>query len=605
MKNSFLFVLLLLSGFNFLFSQNEQVENLDEVMLKSSRIEIPFSEDSRTILIISKEDIKNTTATNVADLLQQVAGVDVRRRGVEGMQSDLYIRGGSFDQTLVLIDGFKTENPQTGHHSMNMMIPLENIERIEIIKGPAARVYGQNAFTGAINIITKDNVKNSVIAEASYGSYHHDKIALTGSVGLENSSFQAHYSRETSDGYRYNTDFENQNVFIKSKFNTQKIPIDVITTFMERKFGANGFYASPEAKDQYEETQSSLVGVSTSFVSDNFTFKPKAYWKRGQDMYVYLRHNPEVYRNHHITNKVGTALDATYRSKLGITGFGVDIAKVFVASNNLGDHDRMMVTTFLEQRFELFDENLDITPGVAVTYYSDFDFQTFPGIDIGYDLSDKIKLYGNMGYTYRIPTYTDLYYNSRTELGNPDLNPESALTEELGIKFISKNMIADLAFFYRDSDDLIDYVKSHEDDKWQAENIQNVTTKGIESSLKYKFNLVKYIQVLNMGYTYLDDDIHQSDFPFSKYSLNSMKHQFTTSLDTQFLSFLRQNLAYRFVERPDGISYNVFDAKLTSNYKDFEFSAIFNNILDEEYTETNLVPMPGRNVMFSLKYTLD
>ena len=109
--------------------------------------------------------ISKIAAGNVADLLQQYTGIDVRRRGTDGMQSDLYIRGGSFDQTLVLIDGIKTENPQTGHHTMNIMIPVENIERIEIVKGPAARVFGQNAFTGAINIVTKKNVENQLKAE--------------------------------------------------------------------------------------------------------------------------------------------------------------------------------------------------------------------------------------------------------------------------------------------------------------------------------------------------------------------------------------------------------------------------------------------------------
>ena len=123
---------------------------------------MPFSENSRTITIISSETIKQSTATNVADLLQSISGIDIRRRGTDGMQSDLYIRGGQFNQTLILIDGFKTEDPQTGHHTMNMMIPLENIERIEIIKGPAARIFGQNAFTGAINIVTKSKVSEQL-----------------------------------------------------------------------------------------------------------------------------------------------------------------------------------------------------------------------------------------------------------------------------------------------------------------------------------------------------------------------------------------------------------------------------------------------------------
>ncbi|MCK5638013.1 MAG: TonB-dependent receptor [Flavobacteriaceae bacterium] len=597
------FIIVFLFGFNSLFSQESKVENLNEIIISSSRIDVPFNENSRTITVISNKDIQNSTASNVADLLQQFVGVDVRRRGIDGMQSDLYIRGGSFDQTLVLIDGIKTENPQTGHHTMNIMISIENIERIEIIKGPAARVFGQNAFTGAINIVTKKNVTTQLKGEIAYGSFHTYTIGLAGGLKLKNSSHQVHISSNASDGYRYNTDFDNKNVFVKSKFNTIGTPIDVIATFMERKFGANGFYASPQFKDQYEETQSSLVGISSTLLKSNFKFKPKLYWKRGQDMYEFVRDKPEIYRNLHITNKIGTAIDASYNSNAGVTGFGLDIAKVYIVSNNLGDHNRTMITGFLEQRLQMFNDKIDITPGLALTYYSDFDFQAFPGIDIGYSMNNKIKLYGNVGYTYRIPTYTDLYFSSPTTLGNENLNSEKALAEELGAKFISKNMTANIAFFYRDAKDLIDYVKTNEDDKWQATNLAQVITKGFETEINYNFRWFNYIQKLNLGYTFLEDDVLKQDIQFSRYSLNSIKHQVTANFDSQFLEYLRQNIAFRFVERPDGTSYNVVDFKVTAMYNDLEISGMFNNIFNTEYTETNLVPMPKSNVLFTLKYT--
>ena len=602
MKIYYSFIIVFLFGHGFMFSQNKKTENLDEIILTSNRIEVPFSENSRTISVITSMDIQNSTANNIADILQQFTSVDVRRRGVNGMQSDLYIRGGSFEQTLVLIDGIKTENPQSGHHTMNMMIPIENIERIEIIKGPAARIYGQNAFTGAINIVTKKNVKTQLKGELSYGSYHTGNVAVTAGLNLKNSAYLIHASRNSSEGYRYNSDFVNNNVFIKSKFNTSSTPIDVIATFMDRKFGANGFYASPDAKDQYEETQSSLVGISTNLSKNNFILKPKLYWKRGQDMYEFIRGKPEIYRNLHITNKIGGEFNTTYNSNIGITGFGLDIARVTISSNNLGNHERTMVTGFLEHRFSVFNDKFDITPGVALTYYSDFDFQAFPGIDLGYQINETFKVYGNMGYTYRIPTYTDLYYNSPTTEGNVDLMPEKAIAEEIGVRYNTKYIIVNVAIFNRNSKDLIDYVKENEGEKWKAENLAEVSTKGIESEVQYQFGLLSFTQKINMGYSFLDENILDQEIPFSRYSLNSLMHQFTANFDSQFSQFLRQNLAFRFVERPDGTSYNIVDFKLTAMYKDLELSGMFNNILNAEYTETNLVPMPGRNVLFSLKY---
>ena len=183
-KYKFLFITLFL-GMVSLSQETTSEEQLDEILITSSRIDLPFSENSRTITVITSEDIKNSTATNVTDLLQSVAGLDIRRRGIDGMQSDIYIRGGQFNQTLILIDGFKTEDPQTGHHTMNMMIPIEDIERIEIIKGPSARIFGQNAFSGAINIVTKNNVKEQLKLEVGSGSYGKLSLGLTAATNLE------------------------------------------------------------------------------------------------------------------------------------------------------------------------------------------------------------------------------------------------------------------------------------------------------------------------------------------------------------------------------------------------------------------------------------
>src|SRR5690606_26336865 len=252
-----LFFVLPFCGLN---AQEATRQNLDSVVVASSRIDLPFKENARTLSVITTKDIKESAATNVSDLLQQVAGVDVRRRGINGMQSDLYIRGGSFDQTLLLIDGIKVDDPQTGHHTMNMALPLEVIERIEIIKGPASRIYGQNAFTGAVNIITKNDASKINSLGVQVGSYDQQNYMATLGHDFGKNSLMAHASLNSADGYRYNTDFKNYNYFLKASLNKSKTPINVLGYFSKRKFGANGFYATPSATDQYEETQTSLLG---------------------------------------------------------------------------------------------------------------------------------------------------------------------------------------------------------------------------------------------------------------------------------------------------------------------------------------------------------
>ncbi|QIJ89072.1 Outer membrane vitamin B12 receptor BtuB [Mesoflavibacter sp. HG96] len=584
----------------------QKEQQLDSVVISSTRIDLPFEENSRTITVISSTDIKNSAATNVADVLQQFAGVDIRRRGTAGSQADLYIRGGGFDQTLLLIDGIKMDDAQTGHHTMNAALPLEVIERIEIIKGPAARVFGQNAFTGAINIVTKNSLKNTVSAKLEAGSFGQFNAGVTVGADLETSSHIVHIDKMTSEGYRYNTDYDNSNYFVKSVFNKKKKAIEMIATFQERKFGANGFYARESAIDQYEETQNSLLAFSTQFKTENLTIKPRVYWKRNQDEYIYIRNNPTVYRNLHITDKIGTEVNASYTSNLGVTGFGVDVSKVYIRSNNLGNRQRFMSTLFLEHQFKLFNNVVDVTPGVAVTYFSDFKFYAFPGLDLGVKVTNNLKAYGNIGYTYRIPTYTDLFYNDPSTEGNENLEPEKAFAQEIGLKYNSSKFSASAAIYNRDSENLIDYIKPTVDaPKFIASNIAKVNTKGFEVEANYNFNINNYKQTFAVAYNFLEDNIIDQNKELSRYSLNTLKHHFTSRLSTQLFKNITQNIVYKHAERTTGQSYNVWDASLEARLKQFTLTATASNIFNAEYIEAGFVPMPPSNVLFGLRYNFN
>ena len=603
-QSKLLIIALLISHLNIFSQEKKEIQALDTVLIKSTRIDLPFKENARTIQVISAEFIKNSAATNVADLLQQVAGVDIRRRGTAGSQADLYIRGGGFDQTLLLIDGIKMDDAQTGHHTMNAALPIEVIERIEIIKGPAARVFGQNAFTGAINIVTKSTLPNTASVNIEAGSFGQLNGSVTVGKEFENSSIIAHVGILTSDGYRHNSDYENKNYLLKGVFNKKEQPIEVIATFFDKKFGANGFYASATATEQYEETQSSLLGASTTFRTEKFKITPRVYWKRGQDEYVYIRDNPSVYRNLHITNKVGVETNASYTSDAGITGFGVDISRVFISSNNLGKRNRTMANLFLEHRFKALNDKLDITPGIAVTYFSDFKFHAFPGLDIGFKLSDNLKAYGNLGVTYRIPTYTDLYYNDRSTIGNSNLKPEEAFAQEIGLKFNSGRFTSSVAIFNRDADNLIDFIRPDVTSKYEATNIAKVNTKGFELNTDYRFKLNEFNQTLSFGYNYLNDDILDQNKDLSRYSLNTLKHQFITRFESKLFKNVRQNIIYKHAERTIGTSYNVWDASIIVDVNKFNFTVTANNIFNAEYIESGFVPMPTSSLLFGLRYNL-
>ena len=595
--------LLSLLFFNIVISQQDTTD-LKEVVVSTTKLEIPFSKNFRTVKIISSDYIKNSPASNVSDLLQEITGIDVRRRGVGGVQGDLYIRGGGFDQTLLLVDGMKMDDAQTGHHTLNMILPLYLIERIEVIKGPAARIFGQNAFNGAINIVTKEikGEKKQIdlsLKEISYGSFEQKNISAVTKIITNKANSLISFSNNTSDGYRHNTDYKRNNYFVKTSFNLKSSPVDVIASFTENKFGANGFYASPSATEQYEETQASLLGISTTINSEKLSIKPRLYWRRGQDEYIYIRDNPSVYRNLHKTNKVSAELSGSYFSNSGVTGFGIDLSTVNISSNNLGEHDRTTVNLFVDHTFKLFDEKLVLSPGIAVSYFSDMSFHSFPGIDLGYNVNSNFKLYSNIGKTFRIPTYTDLYYSDRTTIGNENLNPESATSTEMGFKYNTSNFKISGAFFNRKAKNIIDYVKENENDLWNAVNIGSLKTTGFELDIRYNFQNQNY---LNLGYTYIKDNNYVTNINFSKYSLNSLKHHFTSKLNLNYIRNVNHSFVYKYAERSDKSNYNVLDSKIM--YKKGLFIYV-NNIFDEVYSETNLVPMPGTSFLVGISVGID
>jgi len=257
---------------------------------------------------------------------------------------------------------------------------------------------------------------------------------------------------------------------------------------------------------------------------------------------------------------------------------------------------------FFEHLFKMDDDKLDVTPGVADNYFSDFKFHAFPGIDVGYKISSSVKAYGNIGYTYRIPTYTDLYYSDPTTLGDENLNPEEAIAQELGLKYNMNQFNASFALFNRDAKKLIDYVKENIDDKWQATNIAELNTKGFELNTSYNFKLGSFNQLLNLSYTFLEDELKNINVNFSRYSINSLKHHVTSRLSTSFIKNVSQSIVYKYAERTSGESYSVVDASMNVSLNAFEISLVANNIFNTEYTETNLVPMPKGNVLFGLTY---
>lgn len=582
---------------------------LKEVVIHANRIQPGFDQESSNVIVIKSDELKAAPVVNVVDVLRYYAGIDIRQRGANGVQTDPGIRGSTFDQVLILVNGIKMSDPQTGHHSLNLPVDISNVDRIEIMKGPAARIYGQNAFAGAINIITKVPDSKNLNLSATGGDFGLWGAKIGATLAGKKVAQFASVSHDQSDGYKYNTAYKMTNYFYQAQVKAGAGSFRVLTGLTDRKFGANGFYASENFQDQYEQVQTSLVSIQYDAKPARFTVQPRLYWRRNHDDYVFVRSNPDLYHNIHTSNTVGVEVNSTLLSPLGVTGIGVDVNRVILESNNLGNHQRSVATLFLEHRFLLLNNKLDVTPGAQLNYYSDFGLNVFPGINVGFAASKKIRMFGNMGYTYRVPTFTDLYYSDPANLGNPNLVPEKALSYEVGVRTSSETGVTgQVSYFLRQGKQIIDWVKAMPTDPWQPQNVSSVNMSGFDMNATLLPQVIWHsgplIQQLSLNYTYITKTNVSSEAAISRYALENLTHQFSAGLQLRYLPWLFHSVYYRYSDRVNMPDYSVVDSRLRVVLKRFSGFVDVTNIFDVTYKETNLVTMPGRWFKLGVSYNL-
>ncbi|MEZ4935582.1 MAG: TonB-dependent receptor [Saprospiraceae bacterium] len=602
-----LFILFFACNIDSYAQSDTTVQQLEQVVISENRLSLPLSEQTRSIIVIDQKQLSTLPSQSVAGALQYFAGIDIRQRGPNGVQADAGIRGSTFDQVLILVNGIKISDLQTGHHSLNLPVDIENIERIEVLKGPGARVFGQNAFAGAINIITKNPDQPFFKIQASGGQHSLWGAKASGSFKTGSIKHYLSTSFDHSDGYKYNTDYDIANHFYQADIKSGKNRLQLMGGLTSRKFGANGFYASPAFMDQYEEIQTSLAALKIARPLNNSVFlKSSVYWRRNRDDYVFVRENPSAYQNIHTSNNYGADLNLSISNKLGISGIGLDVNQLELESNNLGQRSRSVATLFVEHRFEWLDKKLSLTPGFQMNYYSDFDLNVLPGIDMGYDLSENIGLYANWGRTYRVPTFTDLYYSDQANRGNPDLQPEFANTYEIGLKTIHLDgWNGQMAFFHRQSNDIIDWSKADAADPWTPDNLIGVNTSGIDGNLTWSnISQRTVIQRVDVGYTYIQaTTVDVEEGGFSRYALENLKHQLSVGVSLRYSQYFSQMVYFRHYDRVNLDDYQLVDTRLNFHWEKITAFVEATNLFDKTYKETNLVTMPGRWLKSGVGYT--
>ncbi len=592
--------------------------SLEELTIHGYRINTLFRESSRNISVITKKEIQHLPAQSLPELLLYVPGIDIRQRGPVGVQADIGIRGGTFEQSLVLINGIKLSDPQTGHHSLNVPVNLKNVHQVEILKGPGARIYGQNAFSGAVNFITR--VPDRRYAGLRIFGGEHGLFGGLAEVSLPGAYGQyISISRDVSDGYRHNTDFTIDNLFYQSEWDIMGGKMEFIGGLTNRQFGANGFYASPDYTEQYEEVRTSLMSLGFKKKVGTLTIHPRIYWRRNRDNYFFVRNQPEIYRNLHYTNVGALETNIAWENPVGKTGIGLEFRNESIngewvrngeqSRSNLDGYSRKNFGMFMEHRLTV--GKFDLTPGLYINYYSDFDWNAFPGIDIGYSLSDEIRIYGNAGISYRIPTFYDQYYQSPVERGNPDLDPEKSAFYEVGSRYLNGFMNVEMNLFHQDARKLIDWVETPVNDSttiWQASNFSNIDRNGIEIASKFYMDKIFYdspwIKNLFLSYNFINSDLQNED-RVSRYVLENLRHQIISGLDHRVVWDIYHNFRIRYNEREQENEYWLFDSKIYWNSQQGHIVFVeVTNLFDTQYTEV-LTPMPGRWFRAGLEYNFE
>ena len=521
--------------------------SLQEVLVVSHKAEV-HSEAYRLITQVSRAEIEALPVQTVADILQYLPGVDVRTRGANGAQADISMRGGTFDQVLVLINGVPLSDFHTGHYTLNIPVSTELIERVEVLQGTSASLHG--AFSGAINIVTKSKVESRKSKEialkltAGMNGLVNPEVAATIQPSKQRSdkplngeqpltiNLSAEYSR--ADGYYApdptekeatacrNSDFHLANLYFQTRW--RGLDVQAGAQWKDAGLGMGYGFGS---QDQFDATRTAFASAKYEHRWGAWRMDAQAAYRANYDRYEWHR-GQRLYGNFHFAQTASASIAAHYASRIGTTSFGAGVRNENMHSTNLGDTinpngqvpnvadfplsdvrvldlvkggNRFHANYYAEQTF--YYAGLSASIGINGTYNTRFGHHLGGGANIGYSFEKAGTLYANANRSLRMPTFTDLYYNAGNQLGNRNLKPEEAWLLSVGYKgeignksslpFREGTGVGSFSWsadwYYRWGKNIIDWVYVPADTKrpYHAENQQQVNATGVELSVAYRF----------------------------------------------------------------------------------------------------------------------
>jgi len=533
---------------------------------------------------------ENSLVVNsLVDFLRLDPSLDLQARSPDGVQTDLSIRGSSFGQTLVLLNGQRLNDAQSGHHNMDIPVPLDSVQRVEVMLGTGSTFYGSDAVGGVVNIITAPPEGLEVRLRTALGNFGTNQQRGSIADTFGRLSEQLTFSRDFSTGFIPDRDYRNLQLNSGTRYTSGWGATNLTLAYMDHPFGADQFYGN---YNSWENTKTWFAGISQDLGKDT---SASFSYRRHSDLFVLFRDRPEVFTNHHSDESyqadvrrhqsVGTATTVSY---------GVEALHESIESNNLGDHARSRGAAYGALDFRAL-KRFSLMISAREEVYRSFSAEFSPTVAGGIWISQRLKFRASASRGFRVPSYTDLYYHDPSNLGSPNLRPEREWTYEGGLDWNPSGRVrGSVTIFERRERNGIDYYRSSPTDIYRALNIENLNFTGVETSLRI---VPARGQTLDFRYTGLRGVEDTIPVGFTKYTFNYP----TSSGVIAWNASLKDGLVCRsrigVLDRRGRDPYGLWD--LYSAYTKGRVHPFLqlSNVTSARYQEILGVAMPGRTII--------
>lgn len=531
---------------------------------------------------------------NYQSAVEELTGlpVDLQSRSLQsGIQTDFSLRGSSFQQVLILLNGQRINDPQTGHHNSDIPFTKEDIKKIEVIPGAASSLYGPDAIGGAINFVLNPPEDRKLSWEFGVGNNRNGYGLFSFSDKIKDLGLRFSIEDAQSKGFRYDTDYKKFTTSLAAYLQLPDGAWENNFGYQEKAFGAFDFYTPGLGFPSFEWTKTYLFNSGLTLNRDDFLIKPNFLWRRHYDKFV-LDKTQASSANNHRTDMFTPSL---YLQKdaglLGKVGLGLEWGQERIVSTNLGNHNREHKSVFLDDSLAL-GQRWDLGFSFRWDDFSDFNEVYTGSANAKFKLTDKVAFNFGVSRSMRIPSFTELFYSDSKTIGNPDLAAEKAWNYQAGFEYKEQDFSSGLVFFLRRERNMIDWVRTDLSQKWQARNFTHDDVFGVECSLSRRINSLLSIDA---NYAYTDKKIDTQGFLY-KYGPNYARHLINTIFNIH-LPFGRQEIGFQYKKRPGRRGWLLMNAGL--NYDLNKNSKIFlnsTNILNVEYQDIAGIPQPGRYI---------